>query len=116
MQLEYWMKQTTVLLLIVLLSIVLTACSSNNDSRSQVEAKAREIMTADGFGDAQITNIVAGDPASRGADELYCVATNATTQNGELPYLLVIWRTGSTWDGAQLAEGYYDWDLNGCPR
>jgi hypothetical protein len=97
-------------------TVVLVACSAGSIGNSQVEATARQMMTADGFADAAITTIMEGDPAVRGADELYCVATDATTQNGELPYLLVIWRADDEWRAAQLLEGYYEWDLQGCPR
>ncbi len=102
-------------LLMALLIAALAGCASG-DSSDAVEAEAREVMTADGYADAEIMQIVEGDPAVRGADELYCVATDATSPSGDLPYLLVVWRAGSTWEGAQLVEGYYDWDLQGCPR
>jgi hypothetical protein len=98
------------------LSVLLTACAPAASSQDQAEETARQQMTDDGFTDAQITDIVEGDPAVVGADELYCVATDASTQNGELPYLLVVWRDGDTWQARQLPEGYYEWDLQGCPR
>jgi hypothetical protein len=44
------------------------------------------------------------------------VATDVTTQDGQLPYLLVVWRIGDEWQARQLPEGYYEWDLQGCPR
>jgi hypothetical protein len=108
------MKRLFVVLIFALIS--LAACGSAASPQAQAETAARQIMEADGLASAQITQIVAGDAAGRGADELYCVATDATTQNGELPYLVVVWRQGDTWQGQQLAEGYYDWDLQGCPR
>lgn len=95
--------------------LILTACGAGG-ADDAVRETARQIMAADGFGSANITNVVEGDPATHGADELYCVATDATTQDGALPYLLVVWRIGDTWEGAQLLEGYYEWDLEGCPR
>lgn len=98
--------------LFLLVAALLAACESS----SMVEAAARQIMDRDGYANAQITKVVEGDAATHGADELYCVATDATTQNGELPYLLVVWRVGDTWDGMQLIEGYYEWDLQGCSR
>ena len=105
-----------VLAIAMLIVLVLSACSSGAPATDEVEETARQIMAADGMSDATITTIVAGDPKVRGADELYCVATDATTQNGELPYLLVVWREGDQWQAAQLVEGYYEWDLQGCPR
>lgn len=101
---------------VIIALIILAGCSQGTSAEDQTRTTARQIMTEDGFGDAAITSIVAGDAASRGADELYCVATDATTQNGELPYLLVVWRMGEQWQGTQLLEGYYEWDLQGCPR
>jgi len=107
------MKKTLLLLSTLLL---ISSCSAGNSGSATVESTAKDQMTADGFSDAAITTTVKGDPGVRGADELYCVATDATTQNGELPYLLVVWRTGDTWSAAQLLDGYYEWDLQGCPR
>lgn len=107
------MKKTLLLISVLLL---ITSCSDAKSGNAIVESTAKEQMTADGFSDAAITSMVNGDPGVRGADELYCVATDATTQNGELPYLLVVWRTGDTWSAAQLLDGYYEWDLQGCPR
>ncbi len=93
--------------------LVLGACGGTQDP---VRQTAREFMEGDGMAEAAITQIVEGDPNVRGADELYCVATDASTQGGELPYLLVVWRTGDGWHAAPLQEGYYEWDLQGCPR
>jgi hypothetical protein len=98
----------------VSLIILLTACAPATSPEDAAEAAARQQMSDDGLADAQITDIVEGDPAVVGADELYCVATDAS--NGDLPYLLVVWSTDSTWQARQLAEGYYEWDLQGCPR
>ncbi len=94
----------------------LSACSSRTVGSDPVEAAAREVMRADGLADAAITQIVEGDPGVRGADALYCVATDATINDGQLPYLLVVWRRGESWEAAHLPEGYYEWDLQGCPR
>jgi hypothetical protein len=98
----------------VSLIILLTACTPTISSEDAAEAAARQQMSDDGFADAQITDIVEGDPAVVGADELYCVATDAS--NGDLPYLLVVWSRGDSWQARQLMEGYYEWDLQGCPR
>ncbi|GEM_PF-622631 len=111
------MKQCFLALTTAFLAMLaLSACSTDVTRSTPVEAAALERMAADGFADATITNMVEGNPAVRGADELYCVATDATTQNGQLPYLLVVWRIGDQWQAAQLTEGYYEWDLQGCPR
>ena len=96
------------------LLLLLTACGPATSPEDAAEAAARQQMTADGLADARITDIVEGDPAVVGADELYCVATDAS--NGDLPYLLVVWGTDGDWQTRQLMEGYYEWDLQGCPR
>ncbi|HLV44133.1 MAG TPA: hypothetical protein VKY39_04205 [Aggregatilineales bacterium] len=105
-----------VLTIMLLIAALLAACGGAAGEASPPEQTARQMMQADGLGDAEITGVVEGDPAVRGADELYCVATDATTQNGELPYLLVVWQSGGQWQAQQLMEGYYEWDLQGCPR
>lgn len=110
------MKSTHPLIIALFAALLMVGCNAGANEPSEIATAARAVMSADGFADAEITSIVEGDAAVRGADELYCIATEATTQNGELPYLVVVWRTGDTWDGAQLLEGYYDWDLQGCPR
>jgi hypothetical protein len=102
--------------LLISVLLLITSCSSAKSGNATVESTAKEQMAADGFADAAITTTVKGDPGVRGADELYCVATDATTQNGELPYLLVVWRSGDSWSATQLLDGYYEWDLQGCPR
>jgi hypothetical protein len=96
--------------------LVLAACASGDTGEAQVREVAQEQMNDDGFSDAAITDVTAGDSASQGADELYCVATDATTQNGELPYLLLVWREGTEWKTQTMTEGYYEWDLYGCDR
>lgn len=107
------MRRRIALLLTLLIAGKLAACGGSGDP---VEAAAHEAMTRDGIGDAAITQRVEGNPDVQGADELYCVATDVTTQDGQLPYLLVVWRTGDEWQARQLPEGYYEWDLQGCPR
>jgi hypothetical protein len=96
--------------------IMLAACSSGASGADKAKEVAQSQMAKDGFANAAITDVAKGDATAQGADELYCVATDATTENGELPYLLLVWRDGSDWQVKQLAEGYYDWDLQGCPR
>jgi hypothetical protein len=99
-----------------LLALFLLAACGGGQTADPAREAALSQMAADGQSDAEITDMVEGDPAVRGADELYCVATDATTQNGELPYLLVVWQASGEWQAAQLMEGYYEWDLQGCPR
>lgn len=108
------MKRPSVLLVQVILIPMLAACSSGGGT-DRVEETATQFMAADGFADAQITDIVEGDPATvPGADELYCVRTDATSPGTELPYLVLVWRGGETWKASQLEEGDYDWQLHGC--
>lgn len=106
------MRTRLSLALVSLVALALAACGAQADP---VRDTAQAIMDADGV-DATVTDVVEGNPAVRGADELHCVATDGTTADGTLPYLLAVWRTGDDWQGAQLLEGYYEWDLQGCPR
>lgn len=106
------MKPTRFLLFALILIALLTGCAA---PRNAIEDTARAQMTADGFTDAAITQVSEGEAATRGADELHCVATDATTSTG-LPYLVLVWRSGSDWQSEAMTEGYYEWDLYGCPR
>ncbi len=65
---------------------------------------------------AKIVQSVKGDPKTHSADELWCVQTDQNQVGGNLPLLFVVWRVGATWQGDTLAEGFYDWDAQGCPR
>ncbi len=107
------MSNKMVLLGALLVILLLAACSGGADAVTQT---ATRYMLSDGMVDAIITDVVEGDPATHGADELYCVATDAARTDNGLPYLLVVTRTGSDWQAQPLIEGYYDWDLQGCPR
>lgn len=102
------------LFLVLGLSVILLGCGPS--SQQAVERAARATMQIEGFGSANITRIVPGKPAARGAQELYCVATDATSPQTQLPYLLVVWRANDSWQAASLPEGYYEWDLQGCAR
>lgn len=104
-------KLAKMLILAVAALAVLAACGGGADP---VQETAQAKMEADGVGDAAIVDVVEGDPSVRGAEELYCVATDATTS--DLPYLLVVYNTGEEWQAEQMFEGFYEWDLNGCPR
>ena len=63
-----------VLTIMLLIAALLAACGGAAGEASPPEQTARQMMQADGLGDAEITGVVEGDPAVRGADELYCCA------------------------------------------
>ncbi|NDJ33128.1 MAG: hypothetical protein GYB64_00535 [Chloroflexi bacterium] len=98
--------------LLILLGVVLALVACGSPS---VEDLARERMEADGHASASIMDIVEGEPSTLGVDELYCVATDATSSDGSLPYLLLIYSQGGQWTVEQLEEGFYEWTLYGCP-
>ncbi len=102
------------LLLMTLALLVLTACQSGDSN--DPKAFALKLMKDGGKDSAKITKVVNGDKKYREADELWCVATDATSADGQIPYLLAVWRKGGKWEGAEMPEGYYEWDLYGCPR
>ena len=106
------MKRTLILTIMALL--VLAACQAANSN--DPKTFALKLMHDAGKDSAKITNIVSGDKRYRKADDLWCVATDLTSADGQIPYLLAVWRTGDKWDGAEMPEGYYEWDLYGCPR
>ncbi len=97
--------------LFVLLFLVFTACQSASTSPADY---AQQWLGNNGKKDVKVTKVVAGNPKRYKADELYCVATNATTAANQT-YLIAIWRTGSTWSGTEITNGEYEWDLDGCP-
>jgi hypothetical protein len=98
--------------IILLVLFFLTACQSDSDPKSY----ARQLMHDAGKDSAKITKVVGGDKKYRQADDLWCIATDASSSDGQVPYLLAVWRKTGKWDGAELTEGYYEWDLYGCPR
>src|SRR5438067_9734257 len=100
------------LITLVILFILLTACQSDNDPK----VYARQLIHDAGKDSAKITKVVSGDKKYRQADDLWCIATDASSSDGQVPYLLAVWRKAGKWEGAELAEGYYEWDLYGCPR
>ncbi len=110
------MKKRVILsfLSFVIILAVLSGCqgASADDPR----AYAQKLMQQTGEASAKITNVVSGNQKYQRADALWCIATDASTQDGQIPYLLAIWRTGDKWDGTVLEQGYYEWDLYGCPR
>jgi hypothetical protein len=101
-------------LLTLLVVTALSACQSAESNDPKVFA--RKIMHDAGQDSAKITKVVSGDKKYRQADELWCIATDASLEDGQVPYLLAVWRKAGQWDGAQLTEGYYEWDLAGCPQ
>jgi len=99
---------------LTILTLMLAACGGA--VQPSAESVAQDFAAEQGYTDIEITEVSEGDAAARGADALYCVATNATDDSTGLPYLLVVWQSGENWEAAQLTEGYYEWDLQGCPR
>jgi hypothetical protein len=95
-------------------SLVLASCSAQVSNDPKVFAQ--KLMHDAGKDSAKITNVVEGDKTYRKADALWCVATDLSLEDGQVPYLLAVWRTGDKWDGTQLEQGYYEWDLYGCSR
>jgi protein involved in ribonucleotide reduction len=109
------MRKSAFLIPVILMILsVLAACQ--NSASGDPRTFAQKLMHDAGQDTAKITNVVSGDKKYRRADELWCIATDASSQDGQVPYLLAVWRTGDKWDGTELAQGYYEWDLYGCPR
>jgi hypothetical protein len=104
--------------LILAVCLLLAACQSNSGGTASNDPKpfALKMIHDAGKDSAKITNVVKGDAKYRQADELWCIATDMTSPDGTVPYLLAVWRKADTWDGAELTEGYYEWDLHSCPR
>ncbi len=100
-------------LVLMILSVV-TACQ--NSSSGDPKTFAQKLMHNAGRDTAKITAVVSGNKKYKRADELWCIATDASSQDGQVPYLLAVWRTADQWDGTELEQGYYEWDLYGCPR
>lgn len=97
--------------------MILTACGGGSaDEASGPEATALEYAASSGFDGATITDTAEGDPATLGADAVYCIATDATDDATGLPYLIVVQQNGDELQASQMAEGFYEWDLYGCPR
>ncbi len=101
-------------LIILCFLLVLAACQSGDSNDPKVYA--RQLMHDVGKDTAKITKVVSGDKKYRQADDLWCIATDASSSDGQVPYLLAVWRKAGQWDGSELTEGYYEWDLYGCPR
>src|SRR5262245_15703077 len=99
-------------MILLFVLVMLAACQTDNDPKTY----ARQLMHDAGRDSAKITKVVIGDKKYRHADDLWCIATDASSSDGQVPYLLAVWRKDGKWDGAELAEGYYEWDLYGCPR
>jgi len=108
------------LLMLTISLIVPTACtpasSTVSNAVSEPETTARRLLHDLHQDGAKLTRTVKGDPKTHNADELWCVQTDQMVVGGNLPLLFVIWRIGSTYQGDQLYEGFYDWDAQGCPR
>ncbi len=100
------------LLSCLIILAILSSCQAPDDPR----AYAQKLMQDSGQAAAKITNVVNGNQKYKRADALWCVATDASTQEGQIPFLMAVWRTGDKWAGKVLEQGYYEWDLYGCPR
>lgn len=107
------MRKLLSVLTLILLSVFLSGCSSGEAAARRT---AKELIEASNNYEARIIRVVEGDPAVRDAGDLYCVETDAINPVSGLPFLLVVWRIDDTWEGAVMSEGYYEWDLQGCPR
>jgi hypothetical protein len=109
------MRRNAILLIVLFgLLIAVTACQPAAAPIDQ-NTFARQWLDNAGKKDVKVTKVVAGNPKYHKADALWCVETEAKTPEGA-SYLVAVWRTGQTWAGAQLVDGEYEWDLNGCPR
>ena len=104
-------KNMRKMLLSSLLLATLAACKSAVDAKSV----ARAALDAKGKTTVQITKVVEGNPKYRKAEALWCVETDEKSTDGST-LLLAVWRTGSDWSSAEMTDGEYEWDLNGCPR
>src|SRR5262245_28628970 len=102
------------LVVVLLLALLLTACQPAAASIDQ-NTFARQWLDNAGKKDVKVTKVVAGNPKDDKAEALSCVETDAKTPEGA-SYLVAIWSTGQNWSGAQMTDGEYEWDLNGCPR
>ena len=108
------MRILVLIALAVSVLFALTACQSTDSNDPKVFAL--KLMHDAGKDAAKITNVVSGDKKYKQADDLWCVATDASSEDGQIPYLLAVWKKAGKWEGAEMPEGYYEWDLYGCPR
>lgn len=100
---------------LIVVLLVLSACQNAQPDANDPKVFAQTLIRKTNA-TAQITRVVGGDKKYRKADDLWCIETDANTTNGQLPYLLAVWRKDGKWDGAELTDGWYEWDLYGCPR
>jgi hypothetical protein len=98
---------------VVCLGIVLSACGT---STPQDPTSYARDMIKKANKTANITEIVAGNSKYRNADQLWCIETDANSEDGQIPYLLAVWYKGGTWNGEEITDGFYQWDLYGCAR
>lgn len=96
--------------------LCLTACGGGGGSAESPESVALEFASNNGFAEASVTDVVEGDPATVGADAIFCVATDATDDASGLPFLVIVEEADGALSASQMAEGYYEWDLYACPR
>ncbi len=102
-------------LLMVISLLVLVGCSAAAPV-AEPEATARKLMRDARKENARIIRSVQGDKNIRHVDELWCIQTDTNVEGGNIPLLFLVWRKGDQWQGEQLTEGFYDWQVQGCPR
>ena len=101
----------------LLTTVLLWSCSGcGSSSADDPKVYAQTLIHSAGEDGAKITNVVTGNNKYRNADALWCLATDRSSQDGQIPLLLAVWRKGDQWSGNVLEDGYYEWDLYGCPR
>ena len=101
------------MLIVIVTLFALGACQPAGPTDPNVVV--RKWLDDAGKKDVKVTKVVTGNPKNYKAEALWCVETDGKTADG-LTYLLMTYRTGSTWATREMSDGEYEWDLNGCPR
>ncbi len=101
------------MLIVIVALFALGACQPASPTDPNVVV--RKWLDDAGKKDVKVTKVVTGNPKNYKAEALWCVETDGKTGEG-LTYLLMTYRTGSTWATREMSDGEYEWDLNGCPR
>jgi hypothetical protein len=101
--------------MLTLFSVLFSLAACQPTSPTDPNAVARKWLDDAGKKDVKVTKVVTGNPKNYKADALWCVETDGKTDDG-LTYLMMTYRTGSTWNTREMTDGEYEWDLNGCPR
>jgi hypothetical protein len=100
-------------LLVAFTASIIAACQPS--APSDPNQVVRQWLDSNGKQSIKVTKVVTGNPKNYKADELWCVETDSKTPDG-ITYLLMTYRTGSTWATREMTDGEYEWDLNSCPR